>query len=327
MNDDTQKRRIEASRIAEIRAVLKEFGEDFDLSTWEVHNKLVIYHVALERIAAKAGITFDMPDVVRAEAKEAVICVKGSMGAKSEWSFGEAAIDVNYKVTGGQKPFVYAMAEKRAKDRVILKLINLHGEIYSEEEAEDLRQKFDSDAAANKIMDRIDACQTAAEVEALMKSADIKSLIERMTKEHGEQVTNFGRQAYKLRFEGEKLRAQSGQRTPAGTTQRQPAAMSPPPPPPPPTQAKLPENASDRRDNNSGFGFGGDTSRTVDETLAAFRDELRYCHTREEVQATCDTYKATIESFTQPDMKLANDIRKARLDEIAKADAAERMRG
>ena len=60
------------------------------------------------------------------------------VGQGLEWSFGEACLGVNYKAPGGQA-YVYAMAEKRGKDRVILKLAGLHG-VYSEEEADDFGQ-------------------------------------------------------------------------------------------------------------------------------------------------------------------------------------------
>jgi hypothetical protein len=56
-----------------------------------------------------------------------------------EWSIGEALVNVNYRVSGRQAGYVYAMAEKRAKDRVILKLLELHGLVYSEEEADEFR--------------------------------------------------------------------------------------------------------------------------------------------------------------------------------------------
>ncbi len=46
---------------------------------------------------------------------------------------------MNYRVSGKQAAYVYAMAEKRGKDRVILKLIELHGLVYSEEEADEFR--------------------------------------------------------------------------------------------------------------------------------------------------------------------------------------------
>jgi hypothetical protein len=57
-----------------------------------------------------------------------------------EWSIGEAVIGQSYQVSGKQAAiFPYAMAEKRGKDRVILKLAGLTG-VYSEEE---MRQQPD----------------------------------------------------------------------------------------------------------------------------------------------------------------------------------------
>jgi hypothetical protein len=51
-------------------------------------------------------------------------------------------------VSGKQAAYVYAMAEKRAKDRVILKLIELHGLVYSEEEADEFKQSRPGEAQA-----------------------------------------------------------------------------------------------------------------------------------------------------------------------------------
>ena len=59
-----------------------------------------------------------------------------------KWSMGEALVNVNYRVSGKQAAYVYAMAEKRGKDRVILKLIELHGLVYSEEEADEFRTQL-----------------------------------------------------------------------------------------------------------------------------------------------------------------------------------------
>jgi hypothetical protein len=99
-----------------------------------------IKHKALERIAADNGIKFDRPSVIEANAadKIAVVCVFGTMGDRTEWSFGEAA-PYNYRTTEKMAAYPYAMAEKRAKDRVVLKLLNTHG-IYSEDEADDFKQ-------------------------------------------------------------------------------------------------------------------------------------------------------------------------------------------
>ena len=110
-----------------ISEVLAKFGEPMAGNVWRVQGTAVIYHKSLERIAAQAKIIFDEPKIIRAERDEAVIQVTGRMGERVEWSIGEALIGVNYRVSGKQAAYVYAMAEKRAKDRVILKLIELHG--------------------------------------------------------------------------------------------------------------------------------------------------------------------------------------------------------
>jgi hypothetical protein len=129
----------------QIADILVRYGEPFGGNVWRVQGTAVIYHRTLERIAAQAGIRFDPPTLVRAERDEAVILVTGRMaGAKAgtervEWSIGEALVNVNYRVSGRQAGYVYAMAEKRAKDRVILKLLELHGLVYSEEEADEFR--------------------------------------------------------------------------------------------------------------------------------------------------------------------------------------------
>jgi hypothetical protein len=123
-----------------ISEVLAKFGEPMAGNVWRVQGTAVIYHKTLERIAAQAKVVFDEPKIIRAERDEAVIQVTGRMGERVEWSIGEALIGVNYRVSGKQAAYVYAMAEKRAKDRVILKLIELHGYVYSEEEADEFKQ-------------------------------------------------------------------------------------------------------------------------------------------------------------------------------------------
>lgn len=142
-----------------IADVLAKFGEPMAGNVWRVQGTAVIYHKTLERIAAMAKIKFDEPKIIRAERDEAVIQVTGRLieevenpasasglavrllpRERVEWSLGEALIGVNYRVSGKQAAYVYAMAEKRAKDRVILKLIELSGLVYSEEEADDFRE-------------------------------------------------------------------------------------------------------------------------------------------------------------------------------------------
>ncbi len=126
-----------------IADILTTYGETFAASVWRVQGTAVIYHKSLERIAAKARIVFDAPVVIRSERDEAVMLVTGRMPGPErelvEWSVGEAAIGQNYRVSGKQAAYPWSMAEKRGKDRVILKLIGLSGVLYSEDEADDFK--------------------------------------------------------------------------------------------------------------------------------------------------------------------------------------------
>ena len=115
---------------------LKALGETQESALWDCHGTWVILHKALERVAALKEITFDSPTIVEShiESKHCVMIATGHLGDKSEWSFGEAAPYNN------KNAYPFAMAEKRAKDRVILKLVGLHGTLYSEEEADEFQQ-------------------------------------------------------------------------------------------------------------------------------------------------------------------------------------------
>jgi hypothetical protein len=116
--------------------VLKEIGETAKTSTWDCHGTRVILHKALEKIAAKKGITFDAPVhlVTDPANTQVAIQVTGRLGDMEAWSIGEVAPN-NCK-----NAYPFAMAEKRAKDRVILKLAGLHGYVYSEDEADDFKE-------------------------------------------------------------------------------------------------------------------------------------------------------------------------------------------
>jgi hypothetical protein len=96
-----------------------------------------IKHAALERVAAEQGITFMEPKPLEARGPDkcAALVITGKMGERVEWSIGEAAPGNN------KNAYPYAMAEKRGKDRVVLKLLNAHGKLYSEEEADDFKQR------------------------------------------------------------------------------------------------------------------------------------------------------------------------------------------
>jgi hypothetical protein len=182
-----------------IADILAKHGEPLAGNVWRVQGTAVIYHKALERIAAQAGIVYDKPEIIRAERDEAVILVSGRMGDRTEWSIGEALINVNYRVSGKQAAYVYAMAEKRAKDRVILKLVGLHGFLYSEEEADEFKtnrpastavevlgeteakpapeERGEPDPTEADLKKRIDAAKTINAVTDLMLHADTQKAL------------------------------------------------------------------------------------------------------------------------------------------------------
>jgi hypothetical protein len=121
---------------------LAEFKDAYDISSdemWEVRRggAWAIKHVALERVAAQQGITFEVPQFAEKDSANGIVAmmVVGHLKDRSEWSMGEAAPSNN------KNAYPYAMAEKRAKDRVILKLLNTTGApLYSDEESEDFKR-------------------------------------------------------------------------------------------------------------------------------------------------------------------------------------------
>ena len=175
----------------QIATILARYGEPETGNVWQVEGETFIHHKTLERIAGKAKITFDLPVVLRAERDEAVLLVVGRMSERVEWSIGEALVDVNYHVPRVEPAYVYAMAEKRAKDRVILKLIELLDVVSSEEPAMLERPPTSSNentltstsgsepGIVGELKRKLDGAETIEAVIALMRRAETQqSLVE-----------------------------------------------------------------------------------------------------------------------------------------------------
>ena len=118
--------------------ILKKYNLDPKECLWNAHGAWVIFHRYLEQIAVKAGVHFDMPEIHQKDGTSVAILVRGHMGDEAmdwhmEWTFGEASPSNN------KNAYPWAMAEKRAKDRLVLKLLGLHGHVYSEEEADEFK--------------------------------------------------------------------------------------------------------------------------------------------------------------------------------------------
>tara|TARA_E500000318_G_scaffold107866_1_gene117781 strand:- start:375 stop:1067 length:693 start_codon:yes stop_codon:yes gene_type:complete len=116
---------------------LKEIGMTHQEAGWNCHGTYVLLHKALEKVGVAKKIKFDAPQILENDSSKRVVSlmVMGHMGDKSEWSIGEASPSNN------KNSYPYAMAEKRAKDRVILKLVGLHGDVYAEDEADSFKEE------------------------------------------------------------------------------------------------------------------------------------------------------------------------------------------
>ena len=97
--------------------------------------KWIISHDACEKIADMEGIIFGPPQVLNSEQNFVRMVISGKKGEVLMWSIGEAD-NKNCK-----NLYFGAMAEKRGKDRVILKLINAYEYgIYSDVEADNFQK-------------------------------------------------------------------------------------------------------------------------------------------------------------------------------------------
>jgi len=132
---------------------IKQLAEKYNLSKddfWELKRKdkttgklvsmypvkWIITHDACEKIAAKENIQFGAPTIYRDSNQDVAIVGDAKRGNKIIWSTGEAS-PKNCKA-----PYPFAMAEKRLKDRLVLKLINAYEYgIYSDSEADNFKKQ------------------------------------------------------------------------------------------------------------------------------------------------------------------------------------------
>ena len=119
---------------------IKELSKKYNLTKndyWQESRskKWIISHDACEKIADMEGIIFGPPQVLNSEQNFVRMVISGKKGEVLMWSIGEAD-NKNCK-----NLYFGAMAEKRGKDRVILKLINAYEYgIYSDVEADNFQK-------------------------------------------------------------------------------------------------------------------------------------------------------------------------------------------
>ena len=170
--------------------IIKELAEEYDLTKddfWELRKnsgKWIITHDACEKIAQQEGIIFEPPQIVSYQ--PTIITENGEkvqkvMYGRESWKPAWAGTgqkktgDVAMIITGYKKDnpdykiwttgeanasnctaeYYFAMAEKRGKDRVILKLINAYEYgIYSDVEADSFGKQ--DKAPTEKQLDMLD---------------------------------------------------------------------------------------------------------------------------------------------------------------------------
>jgi hypothetical protein len=182
-----------------IEAIREQYGlakDDF----WQIpQNKAwVCKHAALEVVSVKAGVEWSMPQIIEAHTENgiAVMAVSGKLGSRTEWSTGEATPKNN------KNAYPWAMAEKRAKDRVILKLVGLHGLVYSEDEmppevdtslpkpeVAPTTPKAKARGLYAEMQQEVDVCSNLEELRTLWTSAAFQFEFKKLPKDWQEQLT------------------------------------------------------------------------------------------------------------------------------------------
>ena len=109
-----------------------------DFWTHKQSGNLIITHKACEKIARQEKIVFDMPKILSSENNNVAILCSATWADTTEWSIGEASPKTSFNI------YYFAMAEKRVKDRLILKLIGVYGDVYSEDESDEFRRNNQS---------------------------------------------------------------------------------------------------------------------------------------------------------------------------------------
>lgn len=115
----------------EIADFMEKYGVTSD-NVWLLPGgkKYAILHKELERVAANEGISFAKPEFIPSSDGVAM-WGQATLNGRTVWTTGEAA------ARNCKNNYWYAMAEKRLKDRLTLKLLDAHGDIYSDSETDD----------------------------------------------------------------------------------------------------------------------------------------------------------------------------------------------
>lgn len=115
-----------------VKDILNELKFNPDDCLWQKHNATCMKHRYIEIAGQIKGVIIESLEEVEKNSKEGVVAIKCTASLKDNRviTYGEATPKNNTNA------YPYAMAEKRAIDRAVLKLIGIHGFVYSEDEVD-----------------------------------------------------------------------------------------------------------------------------------------------------------------------------------------------
>ena len=158
-----------------VKEVLQKQGFEWKECLWDCHGTWVMYHRYIEIAAAQNNVKYELSEV-ETNSKDGIVVIKcvGSLKDNTVTTYGEASPKNN------KNAYPYAMAEKRAVDRAVLKLLGLHGFIYSEDE--------------------IDRPETKPQIKKISRGTaehhitEMKKLDDKTKKEYWRRLTNEARE-------------------------------------------------------------------------------------------------------------------------------------
>lgn len=134
--------------------LVKKFKENYKLTAedfWQLKvgkkQLWIIKHNALERVAMQENITWNLDCL--SFAPDVLIKCHAYKNDRHIESFGEAS------TSNSSNKFPYAMAEKRAVDRCILKILDAHAYIYSDVEADEFKEDHKKNEAKVEVSELI----------------------------------------------------------------------------------------------------------------------------------------------------------------------------
>ena len=114
-----------------IKKILEQFKINPAKALWDCHGTQIMYHRYIEEIGASAGVQVIKYETIKADESTAIVKCHAKLGKVDQFSYGECS------PRNSKNAYPVAMAEKRAFDRCVLKLVGLHGHVYAISEMPD----------------------------------------------------------------------------------------------------------------------------------------------------------------------------------------------